>query len=111
MIALGSAPPATRPLDRLSQRLRQTKSISQFGNSSKASLVSSKGAKGSILGGIPLDIWGHVVSHLCPPDLLNVALVNSTFHHLITTSLSWRFFQTLFPTSRPIWALSWAEAY
>ena len=111
MIALGSATPATRPLDRLSQRLRQTKSIPQFGNSSKASLISSKGTKGSILGGIPLDIWGLVFTHLCPPDLLKVALLNSTFHHLITTSLPWRFFQTLFPTSRPIWALSWAEAY
>ena len=113
MIALGSAAPVTRPLDRLSQRLRHVKSIPQYANSSKVSLASSKcqSPQGSVLGEIPVDIWELVFTHLCPPELLKLALLNSVFHHLVTKSLPWRFFQSLFPTSRPIWALTWAEAY
>src|SRR5579859_2239935 len=114
MIALGSTAPVTRPLDRLSQRLRDAKSIPQFRNGSKISLASVKSHQSppsSVLGGIPVDIWELIFTHLCPPELLNLALLNSTFHQLVTTSLPWRVLQSLFPTSRPIWALTWAEAY
>ena len=64
----------------------------------------------SALGGFPLDIWNAVLTHLIPADLVTVAQLNSTFYNIATTSIPWRFYQTLFPTSRRIWALSWEEA-
>ena len=65
----------------------------------------------SPLGNLPLDIWNTILDFLPPLDLVTVAQLNSTFHTTVTTSLPWRFYTTLFPTSRRIWALSWKEAY
>ena len=67
--------------------------------------------KSSALGTLPLDIWNSILDHLTPLDLVSLAQLNSTFHTTVTTSLPWRFYTTLFPTSRRIWALSWKEAH
>lgn len=77
---------------------------------SRLSLRSSTIFKSSIDGGLPLELWNLVFSYLLPIDLLTVAQLNSTFRLSVTTSIPWRFFQSLFPTSRRIWALTWDEA-
>ena len=64
----------------------------------------------SSFGGLPRDIWDVVLTHLLPADLVTVSQLSTTFYNIVTTSLPWRFYQTLFPTSRRIWALSWREA-
>src|SRR5579859_5710507 len=64
----------------------------------------------SVFGKLPRDIWESVFSLLLPADLVTVSQLNSTFHATVTTSLSWRFYRELFPTSRRIWALCWDEA-
>lgn len=67
--------------------------------------------KSSALGTLPLDIWNTILDFLAPLDLVTLAQLNSTFHTTVITSLPWRFYTTLFPTSRRIWALSWKEAH
>jgi hypothetical protein len=63
------------------------------------------------LAGLTHDVWDGVVGYLYPPDLLSLAQVNSSLFDVVTTSLPWRFYKNLFPTSRPIWALSWKDAH
>jgi hypothetical protein len=62
-------------------------------------------------GGLPIEIWDVVLTWLTPRDLVTLAQLNSTFNNVVTNSIPWRFYRTLFPTSRKIWALSWTEAH
>ena len=65
----------------------------------------------SSLGGLPQDIWNDIIGYLYPRDLVSLAQVNSSLHSTVTSSVTFRFYKSLFPTSRQIWALSWKDAH
>lgn len=111
MTARQSPLPGARPLKRFSQGIDLNKTVSYLEIPSEASIVLRKQPVPSVFGGLPRDIWDDVLTYLFPPDLVTVAQLNSTFHKVVTTSVPWNFFRTLFPTSRKIWSLSWQEAY
>ena len=110
MLTRHSSLPLMGLINRHSQIPRLDKSVTLLKSSSTWTLPPPSSSAASALGGFPLDIWNAVLTHLLPEDLITVAQLNSTFYHTVTTSIPWRFYQALFPTSRRIWALSWEEA-
>ena len=90
-----------------SQALKSLKSIPIL----KRPLTSSVSSPyASSFGELPHDIWDAVFAYLQLADLVTIAQLNTTFYIAVTTSLPWRFYKNLFPTSRRIWALTWKEA-
>jgi hypothetical protein len=87
------------------------KAVSYLEIPSGTSIALPKKSASSVFGGLSRDTWDDVLAYLFPPDLVSMAQLNSTFHKVVTASVPWKFFQTLFPTSRKIWSLSWQEAY
>src|SRR5579871_4842818 len=102
--------PLSRPLRRSSKILGRDQKNPLHNGLSTTSLITTKPAFLASFGGLTLDVWTLVFNYLLPPDLLQLAQLNSLFNAAVTSCPIWRFYETLFPTSRKIWALTWAEA-
>ena len=103
--------PLSRPLKRFTHLQKYDKKLRLSNDASTTSLAHNKSKALPTFGGLTLDVWNIVFTYLQPPDLRDLALVNSLFHVTVTSSPTWRFYKSLFPTSRKIWALSWEEGY
>jgi hypothetical protein len=94
-----------------SQVARLDKEIPVIDRSSTTSLIPSKSLAPLSLGGLTFDVWDIIFTYLFPKELFQLAQVNSVFYDAVISSPTWRFYKTLFPTTRKVWAFSWQEAF
>src|SRR5438552_5961526 len=110
MLTCHASLPELERANRLAHTPKTAECITLLKDSSTQTIAASCAPLLSALGGLPVDIWNGILANLQPRDLVRVAQLNSTFYNTVTGSCPWRFYNTLFPTSRRIWALSWREA-